>query len=74
MQDSKNGEEDRIRLLENWLPLAHSENMRHGWNLNSFELEQLVLSALSALDRVASILGARAVLWRHHQLIHEEDL
>jgi hypothetical protein len=72
MQDFANSEDNRVRSLENWLPLAQAENIRHGWGLNATELEQLVLGASSALDLVESLLGARAVLWHQHRLQQEE--
>ena len=74
MQDLKHSEENRIRSLENWLPLAQAENARHGWGLNGSEVEKLVLRASSALERVVGLLGARAVLWRYHQVPQEERI
>jgi hypothetical protein len=72
MQNQQAMEENRIRSLENWLPLVQTENMRHGWELNAAELEQLVHVAQTALELTGSLLGARTVLWRHHRLSQEE--
>jgi hypothetical protein len=69
MQDIKDSEDNRIRVLENWLQLAQTENMRHGWELDAAELERLIFSASSALDNVVSLLGAQAILWRHQRLL-----
>jgi hypothetical protein len=65
-------DDNRIRSLENWLPLAQTENMRHGWKLNATELEQLVHEAKASLELSESVLGARAVLWCHYRILHEE--
>lgn len=72
MQDHESREDNRIRSLENWLPLAQAENMRNGWGLNGAELEQLIHDARTALERTVSLLDARAALWRHHRMLQEE--
>lgn len=64
--------EYRIRLLENWLPLAQTENARYGWKLSADELEQLVWSALASLEQVVSLPSAQAVLWRHYKQLQKE--
>lgn len=72
MEDQQANKDNRIRLLENWLPLAQTENACYEWKLNAAELEQLVWSALASLEQVASLLSAQAVLWRHHQQLQKE--
>lgn len=72
MQNQQSTEDHRIRSLENWLPLAQAENLRHGWELKAAELEQLVHQASAALERSESLLGARAALWHHHRMLQEE--
>lgn len=72
MYDQRAAEDDRIRLLENWLPLAQTENARYGWKLEVAELEQLVWSAFASLEQVVSLLSAQAVLWRHYQQLQKE--
>jgi hypothetical protein len=72
MQSQPSTEDNRIRSLENWLPLVQAENIRHGWELNAAELEQLVHNTSAALDLTVSELGARAVLWHYHRVLLEE--
>lgn len=72
MHDQELNRNDRVRSLENWLPLAQSESLRHGWNLSATELEQLVTGASTSLEHVTSLLGAQAVLWWTHQLLQKE--
>ncbi len=72
VQDHLPTEDNRIRSLENWLPLAQAENMRNGWGLNGAELEQLVHDARTALELTVSLLGARTILWQHYRLLREE--
>lgn len=72
MDDQQSSEDNRIRLLENWLPLVQTENTRYEWKLSPVELEQLLWSALGSLEQVVSLLSAQAVLWHHYQQSRKE--
>ncbi len=56
-----------LRILESWLPLAQEANLLYGWQYDYASLENLVLRAAPALDRVCSALDARVILWHYHR-------
>lgn len=58
-----------LRMLECWLPLAQEANLLYGWQYDYLSLENLVLRAAPALDRVYSALEARVILWHYHKRI-----
>ncbi len=55
-----------LRQLENWLPLAQSENHTQQWGYESHALEQLVVQALPNLHHAQTLQQARFVLWWYH--------
>lgn len=63
---------DQLRLLEGWLPLAEEVNNQYGWSLDARAIEALILRAAPALRRAHSTLEARAMLWSTYQRLYSE--
>lgn len=54
--------EERIRLIENWLPLAQSSNELLGWKLDGKKLEQLILESAPELRCCCTPIEAYTIL------------
>jgi len=62
--------DNRLRMLECWLPLAQEMNRTCGWGYEPPTIERLLLTALPDLSRTRTIFAARAVLWYHFWQSH----
>jgi hypothetical protein len=58
--------EERIRLIENWLPLVQSTNQQLGWNLDSASLEALIVKSAPDLRCCCTAIEAYTVLVSHY--------
>ncbi|MEI8308460.1 MAG: hypothetical protein WCF99_15485 [Chloroflexales bacterium] len=72
LQHVDGNERTRLRLLENWLPLAQAENSEQHWELNAEQIEALIVIAAPALRAATNTLTARAILWYHRRQIMQE--
>jgi hypothetical protein len=59
-------QEQRLRLLECWLPLAQQVMQDIGATYTPEKLEALILAAAVELAKTDSATTARAVLWTQH--------
>lgn len=65
--------EERIRLIENWLPLVQSTNQQLGWNLDIASLEALILKSAPDLRRCCTTIEAYTVLVSHYIQYSQEE-
>lgn len=66
-------DDERLRLLECWLPLAQAVCARAGWREDAASLEALVLVAAPVLARARSAAEACAILTACHSLLGRGD-
>lgn len=67
-------ENEYLRLVECWLPLAETINMEQGWGYDAAALEELIIFAAPALQLIHRVEDACTTLGYHHLLLERTQI